>query len=47
MKYMVPKLVRAITRDLFRADIEQHWKALRDFDENEFVGFPTDLGSTE
>jgi cation diffusion facilitator CzcD-associated flavoprotein CzcO len=47
MKYIVPKLVRSITRDLFRADIEQHWKALRDFDENEFVGFPRDFGSTE
>jgi FAD-dependent urate hydroxylase len=45
MKYMVPKLVRAITRDLFRTDIEHHWRDLQRFDEGEFAGFPTDFGS--
>jgi FAD-dependent urate hydroxylase len=47
MKYMVPKLVRALTRDLFRADIEHHWQTLRAFDESEFAEFPRDFGSGE
>jgi hypothetical protein len=47
MKYMVPKLVRSITRDLFRADIAHHWGPLRAFDESEFCGFPADFGSSE
>jgi cation diffusion facilitator CzcD-associated flavoprotein CzcO len=47
MKYMVPKLVRALTRELFRADIEHHWRTLQTFDESEFAGFPRDFGSGE
>jgi cation diffusion facilitator CzcD-associated flavoprotein CzcO len=46
MKYVVPKLVRSITRDLFRADIAHHWGTLRAFDESEFCGFPADFGSS-
>jgi hypothetical protein len=36
MKFLVPKLVRALTRDLFRADIAQHWESFRAFEGREF-----------
>jgi cation diffusion facilitator CzcD-associated flavoprotein CzcO len=40
MKYLVPKFARALTRDLFRADIEQHWADFRAYRGPEFDDFP-------
>jgi FAD-dependent urate hydroxylase len=36
MKYAVPRLVGSISRDLFHADIDHHWRTLRAFQEPEF-----------
>ena len=36
MKYAVPRLVNALTRDLFVADIDTHYRALRDYRTPEF-----------
>ena len=47
MKYLVPRLVRALTRDLFRADIAAHWKGFQDFRGFDFDGFPEGLGVEE
>jgi hypothetical protein len=47
MKYLVPRLVRALTRDLFRADIAAHWKSFQDFRGYDFDGFPEMLGVEE
>ncbi|MFZ1088765.1 MAG: hypothetical protein WAN75_05785 [Xanthobacteraceae bacterium] len=47
MKYLVPRLVRALTRDLFRADIAAHWKSFQDFRGFDFDGFPEKLGAEE
>ena len=44
MKYLVPRLVRALTGDLFRADIAAHWQSFQGFD---FDGFPEKLGAEE
>jgi FAD-dependent urate hydroxylase len=40
MKYLVPKFARALTRDLFRDDIEQHWASFRSYGGREFDEFP-------
>ena len=40
MKYLVPKFARALTRDLFRDDIEQHWASFRAYRGREFDEFP-------
>ena len=40
MKYLVPKFARALTRDLFRDDIEQHWASFRAYQGREFDEFP-------
>jgi hypothetical protein len=32
MTTAVPKLLRGLTRGLFGADIEQHWRSLRPYD---------------
>jgi FAD-dependent urate hydroxylase len=40
MKYLVPKFARALTRDLFRDDIEQHWADFRAYQGREFDAFP-------
>jgi cation diffusion facilitator CzcD-associated flavoprotein CzcO len=47
MKYLVPRLVRALTRDLFRADIAAHWQSFQDFRGFDFDGFPEGLGAGE
>jgi hypothetical protein len=47
MKYLVPRLVRALTRDLFRADIADPWKSFQDFRGFDFDGFPEMLGAEE
>jgi FAD-dependent urate hydroxylase len=47
MKYLVPRLVRALTRDLFRADIAAHWQSFQDFRGFDFDGFPEMLGVEE
>ena len=47
MKYLVPRLVRALTRDLFRADIATHWQSFQDFRGFDFDGFPERLGVEE
>jgi cation diffusion facilitator CzcD-associated flavoprotein CzcO len=47
MKYLVPRLVRALTRDLFRADIADHWKSFQDFRGFDFDGFPEMLRAEE
>jgi cation diffusion facilitator CzcD-associated flavoprotein CzcO len=47
MKYLVPRLVRALTRDLFRGDIAAHWQNFRDFRGYDFDGFPETLGEKE
>jgi hypothetical protein len=39
--------VRALTRDLFRADIDAHWKSFQDFRGYDFDGFPEMLGVEE
>jgi len=44
MRYLVPKLVRALTRDLFRADIAAHWQGFHDFRGFDFDEFPESLG---
>lgn len=40
MKYLVPKFARALTSDLFRDDIEQHWTDFRAYRGREFDDFP-------
>jgi FAD-dependent urate hydroxylase len=40
MKFLVPKFARALTRDLFRDDIAQHWADFRAFRGREFDEFP-------
>ncbi len=40
MKYLVPKFARALTRELFRDDIEHHWAHFRAFRGREFDEFP-------
>jgi hypothetical protein len=40
MKYLVPKFARALTRDLFRDDIGEHWADFRAFQGREFDEFP-------
>ena len=35
MTSAIPKLVAGLTRGLFRADVEQHWQALRDYRETQ------------
>jgi FAD-dependent urate hydroxylase len=40
MKHLVPKFARALTRDLFRDDIEQHWSDFRGYQGREFDAFP-------
>jgi cation diffusion facilitator CzcD-associated flavoprotein CzcO len=47
MKYLVPKLVRALTHDLFRADIAAHWQSFQDFRGFDFDAFPEMLGVRE
>ena len=47
MKYLVPRLVRALTRDLFRADIATHWQSFQDFRGYDFDEFPERLGVEE
>ena len=44
MKYLVPTLVRALTRDLFCADIAEHWRSFQDFRGFDFDDFPKTLG---
>ena len=36
MKFAVPRVVNAITRDLFLADIDQHYQTLLRYDTPEF-----------
>ncbi|MEZ5816205.1 MAG: NAD(P)-binding domain-containing protein [Hyphomicrobiaceae bacterium] len=45
MNIAVPKLVAGITRGLFAADIESHWRALRAFEGTVFEPRPIDRGS--
>lgn len=40
LKYAVPKLAYALTRDLFRSDLERHWHDLQAFEGREFEEFP-------
>jgi FAD-dependent urate hydroxylase len=47
MKYLVPRLVRGLTRDLFRADIAAHWQSFQDFRGFDFDGFSEGLGAEE
>jgi FAD-dependent urate hydroxylase len=47
MRFLVPKLVRALTRDLFRADIAAYWRSFQDFRGFDFDGFPERLGTEE
>ena len=47
MKYLVPKLVRSLTRDLFRDDLDAHWQSFRTFRGHDFEGFPETLGTEE
>lgn len=35
LKYVVPRLVNALIFDLFRDDVEHHWRSFRDFAEGE------------
>jgi FAD-dependent urate hydroxylase len=44
MKYLVPKLVRSLTRDLFRDDLDAHWRSFQTFSGHDFDGFPAELG---
>jgi hypothetical protein len=44
MKYLVPKLVRSLTRDLFRDDLEAHWRSFQTFRGHDFDEFPDTLG---
>lgn len=41
LKFAVPKLVQTIARDLFREDIEHHWRDLLGYHGNEFEPFPS------
>ena len=45
MTTAVPKLVRALTRGLFTADIERHWQALQDYDTPQAVIGPRPSGA--
>jgi cation diffusion facilitator CzcD-associated flavoprotein CzcO len=45
MKYLVPKIVRSLTRDLFRDDLDAHWQSFRTFRGHDFEGFPETLGT--
>ncbi len=41
--YAVPRLTRALTRDLFRGDLQHHWDDLKTFTGTEFGGYPVAL----
>ena len=36
MKFAVPRVVEALTRDLFLADIDEHYRTLLNYDTPEF-----------
>ena len=40
LRYAVPRLVQALSQDLFRDDLDYHWKELRDYTDMEFSPFP-------
>jgi len=46
LRYAVPRLAQALTRDLFRGDLAHHWEEFRAFTDTEFDGYPVRLGAS-
>jgi cation diffusion facilitator CzcD-associated flavoprotein CzcO len=47
LRYAVPSLTQALTRDLFRDDIAFYWDDLRAFNGTEFGGYPVRLSAPD